>query len=96
MIPLAVSNPATANDLCFHDTTNAAAASAIVLMTTTAASPPAGYVAWPPNTLFSIIPCIGDCICDVDVGPGCICDADNTRPPIPRISDINRLWAGSA
>ena len=33
MMPLAASNPTTANDLCFHDTTNAAIASAIALMT---------------------------------------------------------------
>jgi hypothetical protein len=51
MMPLAASNPATTNDLCFHDTTNAATDNAMALITMAAASPADCNSAGPPNTL---------------------------------------------
>jgi hypothetical protein len=50
IMPLAVSSPATRNDLCFHDTTNAAVARATAIIGTTGPNHAASTGASPART----------------------------------------------
>ena len=67
MIPLAVSNPAIANDLCFQDITNARYRKCDRTHDDHRRSPPAASPAGLPSMLFPINPWFIRCIWDPDI-----------------------------